>query len=309
MPTPPGRGTRIAIAMNAMRVSLVYNRGAGRRGLTRNQLVHALEDVGHEVVEDGDVVIAAGGDGTVGQVARELVGTGVPMVIVPLGTANNLARCLGEPPSERPIERMLLALHEPRERALDVGVVRVAGTTRFFYESAGCGLFADALRWMFTEADKEPRRAAGALAAFLEWHKASHYEVLLDDIDASGEYTMVEVMNVALLGPNLQLGNKADPTDGKLDIALVTADETAMLHSYLTARAEGRRPPPPTLYTQRARSVRIGLDGKLLRVDGVLHESPDAAYAELHVLPGALRVCVGRGRAAGADVADPGLVR
>ena len=61
--------------------------------------------------------------------------------------------------------------------------------------------------------------------------------------------------------------------------------------------------------TQRARSVHLGIRGKILRIDGVLHESLGASHAELHVLPGALRVRVGRGRQAGADVAESGLVR
>ncbi|PYI96041.1 MAG: hypothetical protein DME98_13705 [Verrucomicrobia bacterium] len=42
-----------------------------------------------------DLVLAAGGDGTVGKIGRELIGTGIPLSVLPLGTANNLARSLG----------------------------------------------------------------------------------------------------------------------------------------------------------------------------------------------------------------------
>ena len=43
----------------------------------------------------GDAVIVAGGDGTVGKVAKRLAGTDVPLVVLPTGTANNIARSLG----------------------------------------------------------------------------------------------------------------------------------------------------------------------------------------------------------------------
>jgi len=42
-----------------------------------------------------DLVLAAGGDGTVGKVAHELIDSGIPLSVLPLGTANNLARSLG----------------------------------------------------------------------------------------------------------------------------------------------------------------------------------------------------------------------
>src|SRR5690606_10418925 len=45
--------------------------------------------------EDADLIIAAGGDGTVGKVIKAMPNRKVPLAIVPLGTANNIARSLG----------------------------------------------------------------------------------------------------------------------------------------------------------------------------------------------------------------------
>ena len=42
-----------------------------------------------------DIVAVAGGDGTVGKVARELIEERIPIAILPLGTANNIAKSLG----------------------------------------------------------------------------------------------------------------------------------------------------------------------------------------------------------------------
>ena len=92
-----------------MQITLVHNPEAGDASHTRRQLTRLLEDQGYRVAyqsikesdwergltEPGDFVVVAGGDGAVAQVARALVARAVPIAILPLGTANNVARTLG----------------------------------------------------------------------------------------------------------------------------------------------------------------------------------------------------------------------
>src|SRR5947209_6403081 len=59
-----------------------------------------------------DLVIAAGGDGTVSAVANALVGSGTPMGIIPLGTANVLARELAIPLGPDDAARLLVGAHD-----------------------------------------------------------------------------------------------------------------------------------------------------------------------------------------------------
>jgi len=264
--------------------------------LSRNTLVRAIESAGHEVGSEGELMIVAGGDGTVTRVARQLVGTDRCLAIVPLGTANNLARSLGHSAQEDGslLEVLLDTLSAGEERSFDVGVALGSWGRTYFYESAGVGLFADALDKLFTDEDKEPCRAAGALAAFLEKHQPRHFQLSLDGVDVSGRYTMIEILNVAMFGPNLRLSPDADPTDGRFDVVMVSAEETGALHSYLTAIAAGRRATPPVLDIHRVRHVHLGLAGQLLRLDGELRPlgRRREQRADLRVMQCALRVRV-----------------
>lgn len=301
----PPDGTWVARSYRAwerpsrMRVSVVHNRSAGRGILSRNALVRAVESAGHEVVDDHEnLVVAAGGDGTVIRAARSLLGTQTPLVIVPLGTANNLACGLGHSPhseDDAPIlDTLLETLAEPQACTVDVGVALGPWGRVFFYESAGVGLFADALDRLFTEEDKEPRRAARVLASFLEQHQPRHYQLSLDGVDVSGRYTMIEIMNVGMFGPRLRLSPKADPTDGRFDVVLVSDEETAPLHAYLHSIGASQPTGPPKLDIHRVRHVHLGLTGQRLRLDGDLRPMGDRREqrADLRVMQGALHVWI-----------------
>jgi diacylglycerol kinase (ATP) len=93
--------------------------------------------VARRAAEEGfSMVIAGGGDGTVGETAKGLVGTQCPLGILPMGTYNNFARALGLPQELRAACRVLA---QGRERCVDVGV---ANDEHYFFEAAGIGIDA-----------------------------------------------------------------------------------------------------------------------------------------------------------------------
>ena len=91
-----------------------------------------------------DLVLVAGGDGTVAKVARRLVKSRskIPMTVLPLGTANNVARTLGFDVS---VEAVIAGLEKGKTTSFDVGIARGPWGKRYFFEGAGAGLFADYL--------------------------------------------------------------------------------------------------------------------------------------------------------------------
>src|SRR5688572_6478470 len=116
-----------------MRVTLVHNPSAGDADHSEQQLAELVRAAGHEVIhhsskasgleealaEPADLVLVAGGDGTVAKVARKLVQKDVLMAILPLGRSNNIARALGIDPRSTP-EAQLAGLETFIERKLDV---------------------------------------------------------------------------------------------------------------------------------------------------------------------------------------------
>ena len=92
-----------------MRITLMHNPKAGDAEHGRKELMAALTNAGHQATYQStkqsdykkalrkptDLVLAAGGDGTVAKVGCRLIDTGIPLSVLPLGTANNLARSLG----------------------------------------------------------------------------------------------------------------------------------------------------------------------------------------------------------------------
>lgn len=291
------------MGVGSKRVTLVQNPAAGGGAAAAHPLVDALEARGHEVraiapdvefdedlAKHADVVIAAGGDGTVLSVARRLVRSPVPLCILPLGTANNLARSVGMP---NDVEALLRVLDSPSERALDIGVASGSWGERYFCESAGVGWFSEALQVAVTEKDKAPERAVAVLRESLLAYAPRKWSVAIDGADLSGAYVSIEVMNARSFGPNLELGEYAEPFDGVLDVVLLRPRDAKRLAAYLDARAHNPAAPAPKFETCRARHVHLVLEDERLRIDDAVRPKPGTPrshFADLRLLPGAVRL-------------------
>src|SRR4030095_6129115 len=130
-----------------MRVLLIHNPKAGDRKHSRKQLMSSLRKQGlqafyQSIRERGwkqvfkkpvDLVIAAGGDGTVHKTAWQIMESGIPLAILPLGTANNLARSLGFSGS---VDEILQSLHCGKSHPFDVGVASNGSEIDCFLEAA-----------------------------------------------------------------------------------------------------------------------------------------------------------------------------
>jgi diacylglycerol kinase (ATP) len=270
-----------------MRVTLMHNPKAGDEGPSAKKLIGSLENAGYAVryqstrkkqfakalKEPGDLVIVAGGDGTVTKVARHLVGTETPLAILPLGTANNIAGALGIRGKPK---HVIAALESARAMSLDVGRVRASWGELRFFEGIGVGLFTEAMCLADSKdaaGDAQSKRKRQVFDRELRFlrralldYKPLTWTIKVDEEDLSGEYLLCEVMNTSAIGPQLSLAPAADPADGLLDVVLLGERHRERLHAYLTARITGSAV-LPDVDVRRASQVRISLGKAAVRID------------------------------------------
>lgn len=188
----------------------------------------------HALDAEVDVILAAGGDGTVRAVIEHLAGTKAEkeLAIIPLGTGNLLARNLDVPLNDLPAA--FTRAFEGTARPIDVGWAEVAlssGVERHaFAVMAGFGIDAH----MITETDDDLKDKAGWLAYVESLGRAvSASEVidlrlsLNDQAEVSESAHTLIVGNCGMLQGGITLLPDADPGDGELDLLVLHANGIA----------------------------------------------------------------------------------
>jgi diacylglycerol kinase (ATP) len=260
-----------------MRVTLIHNPTAGDDDHAADQLRSVVADAGHEVsytstkqrdwqeaLEDpGDLLVVAGGDGSVGKVFREVATKGALVTLIPVGSANNIAHSLGFPEVE--VERLVGGWEGGEQRRLDVGEATAPWGETLFVESIGGGVFAEVLARAepiedAVEVEGEDKVDLGVemLREVIEGIPAREWRVEVDDHDLSGELLAVEALNIGLMGPNLPLSPQADPGDGLLDVVLIREEDRANLVAYLSQRMRELDPALPGLRRTRGERIVLG---------------------------------------------------
>jgi diacylglycerol kinase (ATP) len=239
-----------------VKIALLFNHSAGRRvslGSVRamlqregHELVRVIEhkqDAEHLADAPAELVVAAGGDGTVAAAARAVAGRTIPLAVLPVGTANNVALALG---LNEPIERLAAGWHSAVRRPLDLGFIQGEWGMRRFVEGAGGGLVEACMTSIKQRPvpGDEPApwqlvRALRRYADTLERLEPARWSMTIDGTPLSGDYLLVEVLNIRAVGPNLELG-PASPTDGLLTVVTAGDEHREGLAAYLDARLAGR---------------------------------------------------------------------
>jgi diacylglycerol kinase (ATP) len=288
----------------AVKIALIYNARAGS-GVSSTTLRRDLEAAGHTLVDvldkdgigraldaDPELVVVAGGDGTVSRVACALAGHGVPLAVLPLGTANNIARTLGIDGS---VEQLVARWARAHHLSLDVGVARGPWGERRFFEGAGGGLVSLGIAAMDrdpppdgADPDERVRLAVRCYRDVLAHQAARRLELTVDGEPLRGEFLLVAVLNMRAVGANLVLAADADPTDGAFHLVTAGEEHRGELDAYLAMRREGRT---CALHLPSRRAARLTVEGlDELHIDDEVHASPDLGRVELILEPGALEL-------------------
>jgi diacylglycerol kinase family enzyme len=267
-----------------LRVALIHNPSAGDEQHDAESLVAAVEREGHEVdyrsTKDDDwsegldggpeLVVVAGGDGTVTEVFKALAGSSVPVTLIPRGNANNVADALGFETGDA--DRLVHAWPGYELGRFDLGEVEAPWGTERFVEGVGAGLFADVLvraeRNDDDDAADKVRRGLELLLETLGEADAARWEPRLDGEQLAGELLGIEALNIRETGPEVRLAPAADPGDALLDVVLVAPQDRDALRAYVDARLGGRAAEVPRLEVWRGRELMLKIPAKgVLRVD------------------------------------------
>ncbi|MBC5807094.1 MAG: hypothetical protein GIX00_00635 [Candidatus Eremiobacteraeota bacterium] len=246
------------------------------------------------VADNAELLVVAGGDSTIEEVASQLVGTTTALGILAVGTMNNVARSLGIPLD---LEEACALLSGGSTRQVDVGHIVAGGDpdVDYFLETAGLGLSGIAFS-AGKAAQKGPLAGLPpALRKFFE-HQPDAVQVELDDgetILASSQ--LVTVSNAPLMGLNFLIAPDAKMDDALLDIAVYDGMSKSELVRYFLSMKDGKRADDPRVKFYRAHTVRIRSQSAE-EADSDKNPLPESKTLEVEVLPLALKVVVGQAK-------------
>ena len=284
-----------------MRATLIHNPGAGDdRQPTAGQIEALMKEAGYKVryqsiKEDGwsrvlrksaDLVVVAGGDGTVGKVARRLIGSGMPIAVLPLGTANNISKTLGI--ADLTVTQLIPAWRSARRLTFDAGLAAGPWGERYFIEGVGTGLLTCSIPETEDNKTIARRHDTGVRVTYAQQIfrerladcPATEIEVTLDGEDISGRYLLFEVLNMAYIGPNLFLAPDIVRNDGKFEVVLLAEKHRSKLHRHIKDWQEGK-PWPSEFGARRGRRLKMKWTGFTVHIDDRLwpaqgKKKPDA---------------------------------
>jgi diacylglycerol kinase (ATP) len=233
-----------------------------------------------------DMIVAAGGDGTINEVAGGLIGSESSLGIIPLGSGNGIARSLGIPINLRRSIRHLL---HPWNRLIDIGKIN----ERFFVGICGMG-FDASIGQKFQDFG-----IRGSLPYFLigfrEFllYRAQTFILYLDGQQLEFKPLLVAIANTPQYGNRAVIAPQADPGDGLLDICILQPVSLRKAVSLTLSLFRGTIYRAAEYRHYRSREVRIISETApcVIHTDGEPHLMP----AELHiqVIERALKVCAG----------------
>ncbi|TDB62262.1 diacylglycerol/lipid kinase family protein [Arundinibacter roseus] len=273
-------------------VQIIHNPTAGDEEHTKKNLIQLIESQGLECrysstkkpgwekfKPDTDMLVLAGGDGTIRKVTAELLSRKLldkryPIGLLPLGTANNIARTLK---LHGKLEDLSQCWEACRTTPFDVGLIQgLDEQPAFFLESYGTGLFPRLMSEMKLLGEKEDetptekiKRALRVLHTLVLDYQPRECTLLIDGVDHSGHYLLVEVMNTTSFGPNLSLAPTADPGDGLFDVVVIGEEQRAEFASYVQDLLNGH-PLPFSYHTFRGQKIEIEWQGTHAHMDDEL---------------------------------------
>jgi diacylglycerol kinase (ATP) len=276
------------MARKQRRATLIHNEKAGDKRHNRAALVELLEGAGYTVAyfaakhsdlaealgHPAELVVAAGGDGTVARVVAQARSDGPPIAVLPLGTANNIATSLGIGGSAKDL---VGAWQESPARPYYPISASGPWGTRRLTEGIGFGAFEQAMH----EIPRKYRvkRAREFVREVIIDAPAESLEIGIEDEAIAGRFAVLEITAIPLIGPRLRLAPMADPSDRELDICFV-GDNDAERQDFARWLADPESAEAVPVSSRRAQRLTVAGQFRRIRLDSKLWDGePDPRTA------------------------------
>lgn len=233
---------------------------------------HAYE-LGLKAIEEGyDAVVAVGGDGTINELGASLVGTNMPLGIIPEGSGNGLALYLGIPMNEAAAIRRL---NRFETFDVDSGIIN----NRPFFNIAGLGFDATVSDRFANDTMRGPMGYLRSIMNVLTSYKPGKYKLNIDGVEYEREAFMISVANSPQYGNNAYIAPNASVNDGLLDVCIVHKFPLyilPMMVYHLFNRSAHQSEyveiiPGKNILIEREDNGPVHVDGEPLSMEGSLH--------------------------------------
>ena len=242
----------------------------------------SARDLAREAAAQGEeLVVVAGGDDLVEEVAPELVGSKTALGIIPTGTNNNLARALGIPAH---LDPACALVGMGITRLVDVGQLTDGhGQQEYFLETVGAG---------FGSNDEQDQSNSLPRALRRFDLRPARLEIETESGETQTPIgSAITVSNAPLMGRNLPVAPEAKMDDGLLDVVTFEGMNEQQVLDYLNRSSDQ---PDDRVKHLRARRVKIESSGE---EPGTGQGGANSPELDIKVLPQALAIIVGNGPA------------
>ncbi|WP_443945390.1 diacylglycerol/lipid kinase family protein [Pedobacter sp. AW1-32] len=245
---------------------------------------HATELTDEAANKNFDIIVAAGGDGTINEVATKVLQHGKTLGILPLGSGNGLARFLKIPKNLR---KALQLINATKTDQIDSATFN----KKAFFNLAGMGFDAH-LSSVFSE-DKK-RGLSGYVKLGLKEifsYKAQNYQIDIDGITYNRKAFAVTVANSSQYGNDVYVAPNASVKDGLLDVCIIKPFPILKLPVLSYVMLRGTAEASDMIEIIKGKNIRIQRESDgAVHVDGEPLQMP--ADIQIEVKPQSLRVIV-----------------
>lgn len=238
---------------------------------------HASEIARDAVGRGVDSVVAIGGDGTINETAKSLIGSKTALGVVPMGSGNGLARHIQIPLE---LSRALEVVKKGHRDKIDYGDVN----GEIFFCTAGIGFDAMVSQEFATRAGRGPINYARSVIDIFSKYKPKTYSIYTDDGKINEKAFLIAIGNAAQYGNNAFITPRASMQDGLLDVTLIKPFPLIEAPKITMQLFSRRLDKNPNVETFRSESIRIVVptDKCIVHVDGEPHDMDNILLISVH---------------------------